>query len=635
MAYKALYRKWRPEVFEEVIGQSQVIRTLKNQVKNENVSHAYLFSGIRGTGKTSTAKIFARAINCLNPHEGDPCNVCQVCRSILSEQMMDVLEIDAASNNGVDHIREIRESVKYPPVKGQYKVYIIDEVHMLSTGAFNALLKTLEEPPDHVVFILATTELHKIPATVLSRCLRFTFKPLGLEEIRQRLLTICRSLGVDYDESAITTIALNGEGALRDSLSILDQCLAYHPGELRYHQVTEVLGSINESLLFQLAEDIGKQKPLEVIRQVQSLYLEGKDLKQLVVDLMKHFRWLLMASMGAEVEGWETLPEETREQYKSQSRLFKTSELSELISQLGETEFVMKRSAQPQLMMENHLINMCRRSTMATAAGQPSTGLTIDKDTLDSLALLDERIGKIEGFLTRLSQRKNKAVAEKSKKEETEDNTEEVEAKTSVKTHEQAQTPKNVQVQESAAVTDNTQVKESPPVLANTEAQENAPAQTNIQTFDQDPADKLSGEDSTDATAEEEMSEAPREGCGIGTATPLTLEVLKQLWPNVLDQMRQDKKVSIQAMAKEAQLTDLEGCELTLSFTPEKAILRERLNRQDIKEYLAILIQKKTGRRLKLNLILAEEEDKSGARKKSVSEKLKQVVPEELIVEEE
>lgn len=571
MAYKALYRKWRPEVFEEVIGQSQVIRTLKNQVKNENVSHAYLFSGIRGTGKTSTAKIFARAINCLNPHEGDPCNVCQVCRSILSEQMMDVLEIDAASNNGVDHIREIRESVKYPPVKGQYKVYIIDEVHMLSTGAFNALLKTLEEPPDHVVFILATTELHKIPATVLSRCLRFTFKPLGLEEIRQRLLTICRSLGVDYDESAITTIALNGEGALRDSLSILDQCLAYHPGELRYHQVTEVLGSINESLLFQLAEDIGKQKPLEVIRQVQSLYLEGKDLKQLVVDLMKHFRWLLMASMGAEVEGWETLPAETREQYKSQSRLFTTSELSELISQLGETEFVMKRSAQPQLMMENHLINMCRRSYSATAAGQPSTGLTTDQNTLDSLAMLDERIGKIEDFLKRLSQRKKKS----------------------------------------------------------------APAPANTEAFDQDSVEKLPNEDSTTASAEEEVTEAPREGCGIGTATPLTLEALKQLWPNVLDQMRQDKKVSIQAMAKEAQLTGLDGCELTLCFTPEKAILRERLNRHDIKEYLATLIQKKTGRRLKLNLILAQEEDKSGTGKKSVSEKLKQVVPEELIMEEE
>ena len=358
MAYKALYRKWRPEVFEEVIGQRQVIRTLKNQITSDSISHAYLFSGIRGTGKTSTAKIFARAINCLNPTAGDPCNVCEVCRGILSEQMMDVLEIDAASNNGVDHIREIRENVKYPPVKSRYKVYIIDEVHMLSTGAFNALLKTLEEPPDYVVFILATTELHKIPATVLSRCLRFTFKPLSLEEIRQRLLTICRSLGVDYEEAAVTTIALNGEGALRDSLSILDQCLAYHPGELHYHQVVEVLGSINESLLFQLAGHVSRGEALETLRLVQSLYLEGKDLQQLVTDTMKHYRWLLMASLNATVEGWETLPEATREQYHEQSRTYQTGDLTAIIRQLAETEYLMKRSAQPQLMLENSLITL-------------------------------------------------------------------------------------------------------------------------------------------------------------------------------------------------------------------------------------------------------------------------------------
>lgn len=596
MAYKALYRKWRPEVFEEVIGQSQVIRTLKNQVRNENVSHAYLFSGIRGTGKTSTAKIFARAMNCLNPHEGDPCNVCQVCRGILSEQMMDVLEIDAASNNGVDHIREIRENVKYPPVKGKYKVYIIDEVHMLSTGAFNALLKTLEEPPDHVVFILATTELHKIPATVLSRCLRFTFKPLSLEEIRERLQTICRSLGVDYDETAITTIALNGEGALRDSLSILDQCLAYHPGELRYHQVTEVLGSINESLLFQLAEDIGEQKPLEVIRQVQSLYLDGKDLKQLVIELMKHFRWLLMASLGAEVEGWDTLPLATREQYTAQSKLFDTSQLSELIRQLADTEYVMKRSGQPQLMLENHLIAICQRSLGVPAKGQPTTDTSLNQGELDRLLTLDERIGKIEDFLKRLSQRKSKEAVEKTSKVVVEDSASQVRDQQSEYTGEHQSS--QVTHQQQSLTSEQTRLEEKP-------------------------------------TGKEPETEAPREGCGIGTATPLTLEAVRQLWPHVLDQMKQDKKVSIQAMAKEAQLVSMEGCELTMAFTPDQAILRERLSRQDIKEYVATLIQKKTGRLLKLNLILADEVKGDGGRQESVTEKLKQIVPEELIVEEE
>ena len=609
MAYKALYRKWRPEVFEEVIGQSQVIRTLKNQVKNETVSHAYLFSGIRGTGKTSTAKIFARAINCLNPHEGDPCNVCQVCRGILSEQMMDVLEIDAASNNGVDHIREIRENVKYPPIKGRYKVYIIDEVHMLSTGAFNALLKTLEEPPDHVVFILATTEMHKIPATVLSRCLRFTFKPLSLEEIRQRLLTICRSLGVDYDETAITTIALNGEGALRDSLSILDQCLAYHPGELRYHQVTEVLGSINESLLFQLADDIGRQKPLEVIRQVQSLYLDGKDLKQLVIDLMKHFRWLLMANMGAEVEGWDALPLATREQYTAQSRLFDTSELSELIRQLADTEFVMKRSGQPQLMLENHLIAICQRSFMTTGKSQSMANTSLDQGDLDKLLTLDERIGKIEDFLTRLSQRKNKGATEKTSKAAVEDSASQVRDQQpdyDPGEHQRSQAPH----QQQSLTSDQTRPEEEP-TAKEPEAEE--PVTVN----------------------QGDVSETPGEGCGIGTATPLTLEAVRQLWPHVLDQMKRDKKVSIQAMAKEAKLVGMEGCELTLAFTPDQAILRERLNRQDIKEYLATLIQTKTGRRLKLNLTLEDEAKGDGGAQESVREKLKQIVPEEFIVEEE
>jgi DNA polymerase III subunit gamma/tau len=406
MAYKALYRKWRPEVFEEVIGQTQIIRTLKNQVQTQSISHAYMFSGIRGTGKTSTAKIFARSINCLNPHEGDPCNVCEACRSILSEQMMDVLEIDAASNNGVDHIRELRESVKYPPVKGRYKVYIIDEVHMLSTGAFNALLKTLEEPPDHVVFILATTELHKIPATVLSRCLRFTFKPLGLDEISERLVTICRSLGIEYEEAAITTIALNGEGALRDALSILDQCLAYNPGELRYDQVIDVLGSINEALLFKLAAHIGNHEPLEAVKLVHELYLDGKDLKQLVTDTMKHFRWLLMASLNATVEGWGSLPESTREQFLMQSKLFSTENLTSIIRQLADTEYLMKRSAQPQLMLENNLIALC--------APQQSTNGHVSADRqehqLSEISEINERIGRIEQFLNRARSKKTQSA---------------------------------------------------------------------------------------------------------------------------------------------------------------------------------------------------------------------------------
>ncbi|MDW7677968.1 MAG: DNA polymerase III subunit gamma/tau [Bacillota bacterium] len=616
MAYKALYRKWRPEVFEEVIGQTQVIRTLKNQVKTDSISHAYLFSGIRGTGKTSTAKIFARAINCLNPNEGDPCNVCEICRGILSEQMMDVLEIDAASNNGVDHIREIRESVKYPPVKARYKVYIIDEVHMLSTGAFNALLKTLEEPPDHVVFILATTEIQKIPATVLSRCLRFTFKPLGLEEIRQRLLTICRSLDVNYEEAAVTTIALNGEGALRDALSILDQCLAYHPGELHYHQVTEVLGSINESLLFQLADHMGRQEALEAVRLVQSLYLEGKDLKQLVTDLMKHFRWLLMASLNATVEGWESLPEATREQYSEQSRLFKTRELSGIIRQLADTEFVMKRSAQPQLMLENNLISLCQ-TTQRTHPGESSAVNQLGVETWEAL---DERIGRIERFLARLSSRKTKqqpaketpaaietVSADESNGDALRDNRETPTAREAI--------PREATPEASPA---------KPPGL--TERAASMPEETSAR------EKTVISEEPPQTSPEEPVAPA---ACGIGTSTPLTLETMKELWPHVLDQMRQDKKVSVQAMAREARLEKMDGCELTLAFLPEQAILCERLGREDIRNYLATLIQQKTGRRLRLQLQVSEASSEVEGKAGNIADRLRQMVPEDLLVIEE
>lgn len=298
-----------------------------------------------------------------------------------------------------------------------------------------------------------------------------------------------------------------------------------------------------------------------------------------------------MASMGAEVEGWETLPAETREQYKVQSKLFETSELSELIRQLGETEFVMKRSAQPQLMLENHLISMCRRSPLIQGATQPSSGASFDQEALHSLDMLEDRIGKIEDFLKRLSQRKNKA-AEKSGK-----------------TQATAKKMEDVPVEDKSIAgkpVEDHQVEETQ------EAYEAIPGKS-----------------------VEKAAETPKEGCGIGTATPLNLEGVKKLWPHVLEQMRQDKKVSIQAMAKEAELAGMEGCELTLSFPPDKAILRERLNRQDIKEYLATLIQQKTGRRLKLILVQAEERSEPGEEQESTSAKLKQYMPEELIVEEE
>ena len=246
MSYTALYRKWRPTSFEEVRGQDHIVKTLKNQINSGRIGHAYLFCGTRGTGKTSIAKIFARAVNCEHPVDGSPCGECSMCRQIAEGASLNVVEIDAASNNGVENIRDIREQVQYPPTDGRYRVYIIDEVHMLSIGAFNALLKTLEEPPSYVIFILATTEVHKIPITILSRCQRYDFKRISIDTIAGRLAELTQAEQIDVDDRALRYVARAADGSMRDALSLLDQCVAFHFGEkLTYDNVLEVLGAVD------------------------------------------------------------------------------------------------------------------------------------------------------------------------------------------------------------------------------------------------------------------------------------------------------------------------------------------------------------------------------------------------------
>ncbi|ABR50847.1 DNA polymerase III, subunits gamma and tau [Alkaliphilus metalliredigens QYMF] len=360
MTYKALYRKWRPRIFEDVIGQDHVIKTLKNQIEANNVAHAYLFSGTRGTGKTSTAKIFARAVNCKDEQNVNPCNECEVCQGIITESIMDVIEIDAASNNGVDHIREIRENVKYPPSKGKYKVYIIDEVHMLSTGAFNALLKTLEEPPPHVIFILATTEPQKLPATILSRCQRFDFKPVKTDDMMKQLVYICKSMDINAEEEALRVVAMNAEGALRDALSILEQCISFHPGQLTYHDVTNTLGMVSHEFLFDMAEAFTKQNASKAIELVQQVIMEGKDVQVLIKDLIGYYRGLLLANMNVELEDLLSFSQEILSRIKEQSKAFETNELIRSIHVLTEAESKAKYSTHPRILLEVALITLCR-----------------------------------------------------------------------------------------------------------------------------------------------------------------------------------------------------------------------------------------------------------------------------------
>ena len=350
--HKALYRSYRPQNFEDVVGQEHIIRTLKNQIENNNVGRAYLFSGTRGTGKTSTAKIFARAVNCENSINQEPCNECEVCRDILNDNVMDVVEIDAASNNSVDDIRELRESVKYSPTKAKYKVYIIDEVHMLSQGAFNALLKTLEEPPSYVIFILATTEPHKIPATILSRCQRFDFKRVTVKDMTDRMKKICNEENIEVEEKALNLIARNSQGALRDALSILDQCISFSDNKIEYKDAVELLGTVNIEQLFEMAQSIIDQDTKKSLQILNEFVVWGKDIRNLINDLIDHFRNLMVCKVSKDLDEIISLPEESIERLKEQSQNVNINDLIRILNILSETQDNMKTSSNPRVLAE-------------------------------------------------------------------------------------------------------------------------------------------------------------------------------------------------------------------------------------------------------------------------------------------
>ncbi len=358
--HKALYRAYRPQTFEDVVGQEHIIRTLKNQIENNNIGHAYLFTGTRGTGKTSTAKIFARAVNCTNGINQEPCNECDVCRDILNDNIMDVIEIDAASNNSVDDIRELRESVKYSPAKSKYKVYIIDEVHMLSQGAFNALLKTLEEPPSYIIFILATTEPHKIPATILSRCQRFDFKRVTVKDMSDRMKKICSEENIEVEEKALNLISRNSQGALRDALSILDQCISFGDNKIEYKDVVELLGTVNIEQLFDMAECIINQDTKKSLQNLNEFVIWGKDIRNLINDLIDHFRNLMVCKVSNELDEIISLPEETVNLLKEQANSVDMNDLIRILNILSTAQDNIKSSSNPRVLAEVTMMKLAQ-----------------------------------------------------------------------------------------------------------------------------------------------------------------------------------------------------------------------------------------------------------------------------------
>ena len=382
MAYQALYRKWRPSNFEEVKGQDHIVTTLKNQIEMNRIGHAYLFCGTRGTGKTSIAKIFAKAVNCEHPVNGSPCNECAMCRAVNEQRSMNVIEIDAASNNGVDNIREIREEVAYSPSEGKYKVYIIDEVHMLSIGAFNALLKTLEEPPSYVIFILATTEAHKIPITILSRCQRYDFRRISTGTIAERLRELADAEGIDAEDAALAYVARMADGSMRDALSLLDQCNAFYIGQrLKYENVLDVLGAVDTSVFGSLLKSICSQDVSGVIHLVDEIVMQGRDLAQFVVDFTWYLRNLLMVQSSGDLTDLVEASAERLEVMRQEASAIDASVLMRYIRIFSDLSGQVRYSTQKRVLVEVALIKLCH----------PTMERNLDA-VLNRLAILEQKV---------------------------------------------------------------------------------------------------------------------------------------------------------------------------------------------------------------------------------------------------
>jgi len=381
VGYTALYREWRPRTFEDVVGQEHITTTLKNEILNNRIAHAYLFCGTRGTGKTSTAKVMAKALNCLDLHNGEPCNKCEMCTKINEGLAIDVTELDAASNNGIDKIRDIIDDTKYPPQEAKYKIYIMDEVHMLSVGAVNAFLKTLEEPPKNVIFILATTDPQKLPITILSRCQRFDFKRINQKEISNRLKRITEAQNINYEQKSLELIARVCDGAMRDALSILDQAIAMGEKRINYEDLVSILGLVTNEYLFDITYAIVDRSIEKVMVIIDKLVYSGKDMQLFIKDLIAHFRNLLMVKVTNNPEEVLDMSLENISMVKEQGHKIRVEEIMRAIRILQDAEMNSKASKQSRLYLELAIVKMCK----------------IEYDTSNEVILL--RINKLEESL--------------------------------------------------------------------------------------------------------------------------------------------------------------------------------------------------------------------------------------------
>lgn len=374
MGYIALYRKYRPNTFSSIVGQENVTKILRNQIKNGKISHAYLFSGTRGTGKTSSAKVFARAINCLNPQDGEPCNECEVCKGILNGTITDVIEMDAASNNSVENIRQIRQEVVYATVDVKYRVYIIDEVHMLTTSAFNALLKTLEEPPENVVFILATTEQHKIPITILSRCLKFEFNRLSEEDLYNRIKYVLDSEKVEYEDEACRYIATLADGAARDALSLLDRCISENENMLKFEDVQNIVGAIDKKIINEVADEIMNLNYLKALEGIDEVIKKGKDLRQFTFELTSEFLNRLVNAQD------------------------NTKRYADIIDKLSSLDNELKSTTRKEIVLKSCIVQLCNLNEI-TVSKNDNNDSSINIAYAKKIELLENKINDLQNKL--------------------------------------------------------------------------------------------------------------------------------------------------------------------------------------------------------------------------------------------
>jgi len=399
MAYQALYRKWRPQKFEDMVGQTAVTKTLKNAIIHHKTSHAYLFTGPRGTGKTSAAKIFAKAINCLNPQDGEPCNDCLLCKGITEGTIGDVIEIDAASNNGVEEIRDIRDKARYAPTQATYKVYIIDEVHMLSTGAFNALLKTLEEPPKNVIFILATTEPHKIPATIISRTQRFDFRRITNDEIIQRLRYILEQEEIAYEEEALSVIARCANGGMRDALSLLDQVISFSDDKVSFEQAIQVSGSLTDDLMIEFVRLLTQQQAQAALLQLQDLLLLGKEASRLIEEWLEFSRDLLVAKQTGDMIG-------RSEAFVEFAKEVEEAFLYRFMDALNQTQQEMRFTTKPTISLEVFTIKMAQPVVAVSQQAVPANQ--------EYVSQLEEQLQSLQQQMSQLLQRQGVVAPKKA-----------------------------------------------------------------------------------------------------------------------------------------------------------------------------------------------------------------------------